>query len=111
MTALSPQGLVDELTFSHHQVMYLMVRPLHHGAHESERLDLDDLPRIATGHHKLHAVRKVLGLGTPSKGRQLMRVCGNHVLDRSKRSPLAGNRDLDTVVENTLARSRPHRHC
>ena len=79
--------------------MHLVVRALDHDAHESERLDLDDLARIARGHHKLHAVRQVLRLGTPSERCQLMRMRRDHALDRGECAALAGNRDLDAIVE------------
>ena len=52
-----------ELALRHHQMVKLVVRALDHDAHESQRLELDDLARIARGDDELHAVRQILGPG------------------------------------------------
>lgn len=53
--AKSPR-LVAELALRHHEVMLLMMSPLHHNAHEAESLELCDFLRVRADDHELHAV-------------------------------------------------------
>jgi hypothetical protein len=50
------QHSVREFPLGHHQVMGLVVRALHHDAHEPKRPGFDALVRIARGDEKLYAV-------------------------------------------------------
>ena len=66
--------MVCELAPCHHQVMHLVMRALNHTAHEAERLQLDHLFGILTGHDEFYAIWQRLGPGVPAKRIELMHM-------------------------------------
>lgn len=47
---------MDELVLRHHQVVQLMMRSLHHDAHEAKCLELRDLLGILADNGELHPI-------------------------------------------------------
>src|SRR4029077_9356420 len=94
--------LVRELTLRHQEMVQLMMRSLHHNAHETQRLEVGPLPRVVGPAGGLYSVWQVLGPRVPADLDEFADVRGNHTFDRLKRSTFTGHCDLDAVVERTL---------